>query len=170
MQLHEAGQTEEWQWSRIAPVLSQWTVFTDICSVCLEQMSKIKAVIPSWFTFMYKSDTHATQRSFICWVCSMIISIPTFNWGKKRAAIISQVTWQQKPDFNCHSSFIFPLQKEYASSVQFSCSVVSNSLWPHELQHSRPPCPSPTPTRIKVYILSTYWWHSFSMMRICLVT
>ena len=31
------------------------------------------------------------------------------------------------------------------SSVRFSCSVVSYSLWPHELQHSRPPCPSPTP-------------------------
>ena len=30
------------------------------------------------------------------------------------------------------------------SSVQFSRSVVSNSLWPHELQHARPPCPSPT--------------------------
>ena len=31
------------------------------------------------------------------------------------------------------------------SSVQFSCSVMSNSLRPHELQHARPPCPSPTP-------------------------
>ena len=31
------------------------------------------------------------------------------------------------------------------SSVQFSCSVVSNSLRPHELQHARPPCPSPSP-------------------------
>ena len=30
-------------------------------------------------------------------------------------------------------------------SVQFSYSVVSNSLWPHELQYGRPPCPSPTP-------------------------
>ena len=30
------------------------------------------------------------------------------------------------------------------SSVQFSCSVVSNSLQPHDLQHARPPCPSPT--------------------------
>ena len=30
-------------------------------------------------------------------------------------------------------------------SVQFSRSVVSNSLRPHELQHARPPCPSPTP-------------------------
>ena len=31
------------------------------------------------------------------------------------------------------------------SSVQFSHSVVSDSLRPHESQHSRPPCPSPTP-------------------------
>ena len=31
------------------------------------------------------------------------------------------------------------------SSVQFSCSVMSDSLQPHELQHVRPPCPSPTP-------------------------
>ena len=31
------------------------------------------------------------------------------------------------------------------SSVQFSCLVVSDSLWPHELQHSRLPCSLPTP-------------------------
>ena len=31
------------------------------------------------------------------------------------------------------------------SSVQFSCSVVSDSLQPHESQHTRPPCPLPTP-------------------------
>ena len=29
--------------------------------------------------------------------------------------------------------------------VQFTCSVVSDSLWPHGLQHAKPPCPSPTP-------------------------
>ena len=33
----------------------------------------------------------------------------------------------------------------FFSSVQLSHSVVSDSLWPHELQHARPPCPSPTP-------------------------
>ena len=31
------------------------------------------------------------------------------------------------------------------NSVKFSCLVVSDSLWPHESQHTRPPCPSPTP-------------------------
>ena len=34
---------------------------------------------------------------------------------------------------------------EVLRAVQFSCSVVSNSLRPHESQHARPPCPSPTP-------------------------
>ena len=37
-----------------------------------------------------------------------------------------------------------PFSRPFFSSVQFSRSVVSNSLWPHELQHARPPCPSPT--------------------------
>ena len=35
--------------------------------------------------------------------------------------------------------------QDQISSVQFSRSVMSNSLQPHELQQSRPPCPSPTP-------------------------
>ena len=34
---------------------------------------------------------------------------------------------------------------EHISRVQFSCSVLSNSLQPHGLQHTRLPCPSPTP-------------------------
>ena len=34
---------------------------------------------------------------------------------------------------------------ENPSSVQFSHSVMSDSLWPHEMKHARPPCPSPTP-------------------------
>ncbi|XP_055421492.1 adhesion G-protein coupled receptor G4-like [Bubalus kerabau] len=35
--------------------------------------------------------------------------------------------------------------EEIVSSLQFSCSVVSDSLQPHKSQHARPPCPSPTP-------------------------
>ena len=35
--------------------------------------------------------------------------------------------------------------RESSVSVQFSCSVMSNSLQPHESQHARPPCPSRTP-------------------------
>ena len=35
--------------------------------------------------------------------------------------------------------------QKFSSSIQFSLSVVPDSLWPHESQHARPPCPSPTP-------------------------
>ena len=43
-------------------------------------------------------------------------------------------------------------------SVQFSCSVTSNSLRPHELQHTRPLCPSPTP-RIYPNSCPLSQWH-----------
>ena len=43
------------------------------------------------------------------------------------------------------STFIRSSDSFQFNSVQFSCSVVSDSLRPHELQHARPPCPSPTP-------------------------
>ena len=44
-------------------------------------------------------------------------------------------------------------------SVQFSSSVVSNSLWPHESQHARPPCPSPTPGVHPNSCASSRWCH-----------
>ena len=44
------------------------------------------------------------------------------------------------------------------SSVQFSHSVVSDSLWPHGLQHARPPCPSPTPRAYSNSYLFSRWY------------
>ena len=44
------------------------------------------------------------------------------------------------------------------SSVQFS-SVMSDSLRPHELQHARPPCPSPTPRVHSNSCASSQWCH-----------
>ena len=45
------------------------------------------------------------------------------------------------------------------SSVQFSHSVVSDSLQPHELQHARPPCLSPTPGIYPNPCPSSWWCH-----------
>ena len=45
------------------------------------------------------------------------------------------------------------------ASVQFSRSVVSDSLWPHESQHARPPCPSPTPGVHSDSRPSSQWCH-----------
>ena len=46
------------------------------------------------------------------------------------------------------------------SSVQFSASAVSDSLWLHEPQHARPPCPSPTPRVHPNPCPSSQWCHS----------
>ena len=46
------------------------------------------------------------------------------------------------------------------SSVQFTLSVVSDSLWPHESQNARPPCPSPTPGVHPNSCASSWWCHS----------
>ena len=45
------------------------------------------------------------------------------------------------------------------SSIQFSRSVVSDSLWPHGLQHTRLPCPSPTPRAYSNLCPLSWWCH-----------
>ena len=47
----------------------------------------------------------------------------------------------------------------YFSSVQFTRSVLSDSLRPHESQHARPPCPSPTPRVYSDSCPSSRWYH-----------
>ena len=56
------------------------------------------------------------------------------------------------PKAGCPCLFIF-------TSVQFSHSVVSNSLRPHKPQHTRPPCPSPTPGACSNACPSSRWCH-----------
>ena len=60
--------------------------------------------------------------------------------------------------FICYLSNLFITYWTF-SSVQFSCSVLSDSLWPHEPQHTRPPCPSPTPGVHPNPHLSSWWCH-----------
>ena len=61
----------------------------------------------------------------------------------------------------CNYSFQDIVQRlnEIISSVQFSRSVVSDSLRPHESQHTRPPCPSPTPGVHSDSHPSSQWCH-----------
>ena len=72
----------------------------------------------------------------------------------KRRKIVKLSFLRLSPCFTCIPHFTVQF-----SSVQFSHSVISNSLPPHGLQHSRPPCPSPTP---RVYSNSSQlsqWCH-----------
>ena len=49
--------------------------------------------------------------------------------------------------------------ESHFSSIQFNCSVVSDSLQPHESQHARPPSPSPTPRFYSNSCPSSRWCH-----------
>ena len=79
-------------------------------------------------------DKRCFTLNFLC--------VPHFFWGYPDLGIKGQ---------NIHSFVI--------SSVQFSRSIVSDSLWPHELQHARPPCPSPTPEVYSNSRPSSRWCH-----------
>jgi len=59
-------------------------------------------------------------------------------------------------NWHLYHSLLF---KNIISSVQFSCSVVSDSLQPPESQHSRPPCPSPSPGAHSNSRPSSRWCH-----------
>ena len=50
-----------------------------------------------------------------------------------------------------------------SKSIQFSCSVVSDTSQPHGLQHARLPCPSPTPRACSNSCPSSCWCHSTTL-------
>ena len=55
---------------------------------------------------------------------------------------------------------VFLPWEPHEQSVQLSHSVMSNSLWTHGLQHTRPPCPSPTPGSCSNSCPLSQWCHS----------
>ena len=61
------------------------------------------------------------------------------------AISVSTDTWSSPCICVCVQIYLFLQEHRWLNSVQFSRSVVSDSLWHHESQHARPPCPSPTP-------------------------
>ena len=96
-----------------------------------------------------QSLNHWTTREvlnllLVCSVCGMFGSVPS-----RSLLHLSRN----------HLLLNFANPKILSSSVQFSCSVVSDSLLPHESQHARPPCPSPTPGVCSNSCPSSQWCH-----------
>ena len=92
-------------------------------------------------------------------ICPATCLRPDFSWpcrASNPSGSLSQHFWVTKLRQENHRNkgylhialhslqpgFLFFL---FFSSVHFSCSVVSDSLRPHGLQHNKPPCPSPIP-------------------------
>ena len=71
-----------------------------------------------------------------------------------------------KVAFTCYWDFVYLVSVQFRHSV-LSDSLLSDSLRPHELQHARPPCPSPTPGVHSNSCPSSRWCHpamSFSVI------
>ena len=65
--------------------------------------------------------------------------------------------FQNKWNYTRHNRWYNVKKMKHVSSVQFSCSVMSDSLRPHRLQHVRLPCPSPAPGACSNSCPSSRW-------------
>ena len=72
------------------------------------------------------------------------------------------ISWLQPPSAVILEPRKINFSAFYFHSVQFTCSVVSDSLQPHWLQHTRPPCPSPTHGVYPNSCPSSRWCHPTS--------
>ena len=61
--------------------------------------------------------------------------------------------------FSVFPCFSWPWQFWVLSSIQFTRSVMSDSLWPHGLQPAKLPCPSPTPGAYSNSCPLSWWCH-----------
>ena len=98
-----------------------------ISVLCLESYTGYLKYLEQWFL----NDVLVTQ-----------LTLRVFNFWNWMIQVFPQVA-------------VVTLGRDiYASVSQFSRSVVSDSLWPHGLQHTRLPCPSPTWSLLKFWSFS----------------
>ena len=101
-----------------------------------------------------------------------LVALAHLNWKLKSKGI--QLRWSIGVSFpwyravylshtKAHSILPFPSadpqQVECLTWLSFRCSVLSNSLWPHELQHARLPCPSPSLWVCSESCLLSQWFY-----------
>ena len=104
--------------------------------------------------------------SWLVWLLELNLLVKTVHtlfWDQKQPAL-EYMTYNLWCIHNIHgrkqSKFTLEILLFFVwLSVQFSCSVVSDSLQPHGLQHTRPPCPSPAPGVYSNSCPSSQWCH-----------
>ena len=92
----------------------------------------------------------ASMGGFMHWLWTLLWVREQANWMGHTPWMLQQIhiALQKLRQWSFSSSVQFSHSVSSFlrfSSVQFTSSVMSNSLWPHVPQHARPPCPSPTP-------------------------
>ena len=93
-----------------------------------------------------------------CWGFGQQYTCPTNQpWDDSNSiwtAAAESLRWENK----FLNTGIYPNMKSW-NTCQFRHSVMSSSLWPHRLQHTRLPCPSPTPRAYSNSCPSNQWCH-----------
>ena len=94
---------------------------------------------------------------FECWVLSQLFQFPLSpsSRGSLVPLYFLPLQWYHPYIWCC---WCFSCISQF-TSVQCNCSVVSDSLWPHGLQHTRIPCSSPTPGAYSNSCPSSRWCH-----------
>ena len=101
------------------------------------------------------------KRLGLTWLCSVAAVTALFLqclWLEIKVCLLTRSKQNKKPPPKL-IFIIVAVVVESSSSVQFSHSVMSNSLGPHESQHATPPCPSPTPRVYPNSCSSSRWCH-----------
>ena len=107
----------------------------------------------AYFTLYNRLQFHPSHQNWFKWILF-------HGWVILHCVYVPQLSY---PFICWWTSGLFPCPGYYKqccdNSIQFSHSVVSDSLWSHGLQHSRLPCPSPTPGDSSNSCLSSQWCH-----------
>ena len=125
--------------------INKWDLIK-IKSFCTtkETLSKVKRQPSEWETII---ANEATDKQLISKIYKQLLQLnsrkindPVKKWAKELNRHFSKedIQMSNKHMKRCSTSLII-------RSDQISRSVMSNSLQPHESQHTRPPCPTPTP-------------------------
>ena len=102
--------------------------------ILLVQVKSLRVILDCFFSFINRCISSLSENPFC-------LHVPSIFWDNSRVRMLG-------------NSFL-----PKARISEFSHSVVSDSLWPHEPQHTRPPCPSPTPRVHPNPCPSSRWCH-----------
>ena len=117
--------------------------------VTVAVLSKVKR--SSWVRFSTSPSSSPCKHAQLLQSCPTLCNPMDCSLPGSSVHRILQVTILEWVAISHRCSFF--------SWVEFSCSVLSNSLWPHGLQHARLPCPSPTPGVCSNSCPSSRWCH-----------
>ena len=118
------------------------TLPTKVCLVTAMVFPVVMSGCESWTT---KKAECQRIDAFELWCCRRLLRVP-WTARKSNQSILKEINLEY-------------LLERLISSVQFSRSVVSDSLQPHESKHARPPCPSPIPRVHSDSRPSSPWCH-----------